>query len=69
MGSLSLPLEMCAIASRGHRSSASVQAVEPPKTVERKVKALLNKLTMEKFDSISDQIVAWANKSEAEVDD
>jgi translation initiation factor 4G len=62
------------IASRGHhargtvRSGVSVQEVEPPETVERKVKALLNKLTMEKFDSISDQIVAWANKSEAEVD-
>ena len=31
--------------------------------VDRKVKALLNKLTMEKFESISDQIIAWANKS------
>ena len=36
--------------------------------VERKVRALLNKLTMEKFDSISDQIIEWANKSEAEKD-
>ena len=34
--------------------------------VERKVLALLNKLTMEKFDPLSDQIVEWANKSEAE---
>ncbi|KAH0588820.1 hypothetical protein H2248_004620 [Termitomyces sp. 'cryptogamus'] len=34
--------------------------------VDRKVKALLNKLTMEKFDSISDQIVEWANRSEEE---
>ena len=33
-----------------------------------KVKALLNKLTMEKFDSISDQIIEWANKSENEKD-
>lgn len=40
----------------------------PPELVERKVKALLNKLTMEKFDSISDQIVQWANKSETETD-
>lgn len=62
------------IASRGHHSrraalpGASVQEVEPPETVERKVKALLNKLSMEKFDTISDQIMAWANKSEAEVD-
>jgi translation initiation factor 4G len=62
------------IATRGHHSrgtalsEASVQEIEPPETVERKVKALLNKLTLEKFDSISDQIVTWANKSEAEVD-
>ena len=37
-------------------------------SVERKVKVLLNKLTMEKFDSISDRIIEWANKSEAEKD-
>ncbi|KAG6813301.1 hypothetical protein H0H92_012456, partial [Tricholoma furcatifolium] len=36
--------------------------------VERKVKSLLNKLTMEKFDSISDQIIEWANKSENQAD-
>jgi translation initiation factor 4G len=36
--------------------------------VDRKVKGLLNKLTMEKFDSISDQIISWANKSEKEKD-
>ncbi|KAI6046362.1 armadillo-type protein [Pisolithus marmoratus] len=36
--------------------------------VDRKVRSLLNKLTMEKFDSISDQIIAWANKSENEKD-
>jgi hypothetical protein len=35
---------------------------------ERKVKGLLNKLTMEKFASISDRIIAWANKSEKEKD-
>ncbi|EDQ99892.1 uncharacterized protein LACBIDRAFT_147303, partial [Laccaria bicolor S238N-H82] len=34
----------------------------------RKVTALLNKLTMQKFDSISDQVIAWANKSEKEKD-
>ncbi|KZV97948.1 ARM repeat-containing protein [Exidia glandulosa HHB12029] len=38
------------------------------KVVERKVKGLLNKLTMERFDSISDQIIDWANKSEKEKD-
>ena len=41
---------------------------DSPEVVERKVKALLNKLTMERFDSISDQIIAWANKSEKEKD-
>ncbi|KAG8832145.1 hypothetical protein FRC17_001935 [Serendipita sp. 399] len=48
--------------------ASSVPEVQTPEIVERKVKALLNKLSMEKFDSISDQIVAWANKSEAETD-
>ncbi|KAG8934848.1 hypothetical protein FRC01_014014 [Tulasnella sp. 417] len=37
-----------------------------PEFVERKVKALLNKLTLENFDSVSNQIIAWANKSENE---
>ncbi|KAK0195864.1 armadillo-type protein [Armillaria mellea] len=36
--------------------------------VNRKVRALLNKLTVEKFDSLSDQIIIWANKSEKEKD-
>ena len=34
--------------------------------IEREVRALLNKLTVDKFDTISDQIVAWANKSETQ---
>ncbi|KAJ7782644.1 hypothetical protein B0H16DRAFT_1493850 [Mycena metata] len=48
----------------------TVGAVDPdsPEIVDRKVKGLLNKLTMEKFDSISDQIIEWANKSEKEKD-
>jgi hypothetical protein len=37
-----------------------------PEIVDRMVEALLNKLTMEKFDSISDQIRSWADKSEKE---
>ena len=41
---------------------------ESPEVVDRKVRALLNKLTMERFDSISDQIIAWANRSEKEKD-
>ncbi|BGP12242.1 hypothetical protein JCM10213v2_000155 [Rhodosporidiobolus nylandii] len=39
-----------------------------PEMVQRKVKALLNKLTLEKFESISDQILEWANKSINETD-
>ncbi|CAE7149112.1 unnamed protein product, partial [Rhizoctonia solani] len=40
------------------------QQVEERQLVDQKVKALLNEFTMEKFDSISDQIIEWANKSE-----
>lgn len=42
--------------------------LEQRQLVDRKVKSLLNKLTMDKFDSISDQIIEWANKSEQEKD-
>ena len=38
-----------------------------PGTMQRTA-SLLNKLTMEKFASISDQIIAWANKSKKEKD-
>jgi len=41
---------------------------DSPDFVDRKVRGLLNKLTMERFDSISDQIIEWANKSEKEKD-
>ena len=41
---------------------------ESPEVVKHQVKALLNELTMERFDSISNQIIAWANKSENEKD-
>jgi translation initiation factor 4G len=41
---------------------------DSPELVDRKVKALLNKLTMENFNSISDQVIPWANKSEKEKD-
>ncbi|CAH1766496.1 959_t:CDS:2, partial [Entrophospora sp. SA101] len=40
----------------------------PMDVVQRKVKALLNKLTLEKFDIISDQIIEYANKSKFEKD-
>ncbi|KAI0048929.1 ARM repeat-containing protein [Auriscalpium vulgare] len=39
---------------------------DSPELVDHNVKDLLNKLNMEHFDSISDQIIAWANKSEKE---
>jgi translation initiation factor 4G len=39
-----------------------------PEYVDRKVKSLLNKLTMEKFESISQQILEWANRSVNESD-
>ncbi|KAK7472405.1 hypothetical protein VKT23_000519 [Stygiomarasmius scandens] len=39
-----------------------------PEIVDRKVKVLLNELTMEDFDSVSDQIVNWVNKLEEEKD-
>ncbi|KAG1830163.1 hypothetical protein EV424DRAFT_316381 [Suillus variegatus] len=42
--------------------------VDSSELVDRKVKALLNKLTMEKFEMISDQIIHWANKSVNEND-
>jgi len=64
------PLEMSA--NRWTPQSVSKKPVavseDSPEVVERKVKSLLNKLTMEKFDSISDQIITWANKSEKEKD-
>ncbi|CAE6445406.1 unnamed protein product [Rhizoctonia solani] len=46
----------------------ALQRLEGRRLVDRKVKALLNKFTMENFDSISDQIIEWANKSEQETD-
>jgi len=61
------PLEMSAnrwVATSTRRRRSRIS----PEIVDRKVKALLNKLTMKRFDSISDQIIAWANKSEWETD-
>lgn len=48
--------------------SAKDQPEDSPEIVERKVKALLNKLTIENFESISKQILAWADKSANETD-
>jgi translation initiation factor 4G len=64
------PLEVSAnprVAGSTHRGGSG-QDGDSPEVVERNVKALLNNLTMEHFDSISDQIIVWANKSEKEKD-
>jgi len=65
------PLQVSAnrwVASSAGRAARVRAAIDraPPCVVDRKVRALLNKLTTKNFDSISDQIVAWANKSEKE---
>jgi hypothetical protein len=51
----------------GSTRGSSGQDGDSPE-VDRIVKALLNQLTMECFDSISNQIIVWANKSEKEKD-
>ncbi|KDR75692.1 hypothetical protein GALMADRAFT_248310 [Galerina marginata CBS 339.88] len=66
-GNLEPVVPLQASANRWDRKSLQVDS-DSPEMVDRKVKGLLNKLTMEKFDSISDQIIAWANKSEKEKD-
>ncbi|KAG7091123.1 hypothetical protein E1B28_010177 [Marasmius oreades] len=54
--------------NRWDRKALSTIPADSPEVVDRKVKALLNKITMEKFDPISDQIITWANRSEKEKD-
>ncbi|KAK0494844.1 armadillo-type protein [Armillaria luteobubalina] len=49
-------------ANRWDRSLFSSSDSDSPDVVDRKVRASLNKLTIEKFDSLSDQIITWANK-------
>jgi translation initiation factor 4G len=51
-----------------HHPKVQVRNVNFPEMVDHNVKALLNNLTMEKFDSISDKLIRWANKSETEKD-
>ncbi|EKD00153.1 eukaryotic initiation factor 4F subunit [Trichosporon asahii var. asahii CBS 8904] len=60
------PLQVSANAWVNARSAGTDE--KSPVYIERKVKALLNKLTEEKFDSISKQILEWANKSREETD-
>ncbi len=54
--------------NRWDRKTFAGNDPDAPEVVDRKVKALLNKLTMEKFDSISNQIIQWANRSENQKD-
>ncbi|KAF8346025.1 armadillo-type protein [Amanita rubescens] len=54
--------------NRWNRNAFASADPDAPEVVARKVKGLLNKLTMEKFDSISDQIIQWANRSENQKD-
>jgi len=59
---------------KGHGSREATMSfkgqsgVESSEIIEREVKALLDELTMERFDSISDQIIQWENKSVNEKD-
>jgi translation initiation factor 4G len=64
------PLEVSANcwAAGSTRCGSSSQDGGWPEVVDHIVKALLNQLTMEHFDFISDQIIVWANKSEEERD-
>ena len=64
------PLSDPAHRSQHNRSSSNLTVADLDsllKTV-RSVEALLNKLTTDNFDSVSNQVVAWANKSEGESD-
>ena len=45
-------------------SNSTQRKLADMEAVDRKVRALLNKLTVEEFDPISDQIIAWTNKSQ-----
>jgi hypothetical protein len=66
-GTCGTPGVVCkSLDSRQHIKKGTTVDPDSPELVDRKVKGLLNKLTMEKFDSISDQIITWANKSEKE---
>ncbi|KAF8339398.1 ARM repeat-containing protein [Amanita rubescens] len=60
------PLQMSE--NRWDRKALVSNDPDAPEVVDRKVKGLLNKLTMEKFDSISDQLIQLANRSENQKD-
>jgi translation initiation factor 4G len=57
------------ILSETDRAAAALESeIIPEEIVIRKVKSLLNKLTLEKFDSIAGQILEYANQSAKETD-
>ncbi|KAM6502551.1 Armadillo-type fold [Amanita muscaria] len=60
------PLQMTE--NRSDRKSFHNNDPDSPEVVDTNVKALLNKLTMEEFESVSDQIIQWANRSENQRD-
>lgn len=64
------PLAMSANRWTADSLSKKAQATNPDclELVNRTVKALLNKLTMAKFDYFSDIVINWANKSGKEKD-
>jgi translation initiation factor 4G len=75
-GRLQMQLESDSVAlgvPQNQRITSSIPKTQPidPNSLEfvgRKVKGLLNKLTIDNFDSISDQIVTWVNNSEKDTD-
>ncbi|KAL0565162.1 hypothetical protein V5O48_016868 [Marasmius crinis-equi] len=66
--SLELVRPLQATENRWDRQVLSTMTPESPEMIARKVRALLNKITIKTFDSISDQVIAWVNKSEQEED-
>ncbi|OCH90595.1 ARM repeat-containing protein [Obba rivulosa] len=62
------PLELSV--NRWQPSSLRKQAIpeDTPEIIDRKVRGLLNKLTIERFDPISAQIIQWVNKLENDKD-
>ncbi|KAJ8078153.1 hypothetical protein PM082_000359 [Marasmius tenuissimus] len=51
-----------------HLKGLVIVAPDSPEFVDRRVRALLNKLSNVNFNPISDEIIAWVNKSERETD-
>ncbi|KAI6046359.1 armadillo-type protein [Pisolithus marmoratus] len=67
-GKKHIDLSRVGLAHQGPGFGLSAADVDTSEVANWIVKSLLNKLTVENFDSISDQIVTWANKSENEKD-